>query len=347
MIPKICTLPRGASRSSASHNSYTMRILVIGTGSIGRRHFRNLHALGFRDLAVVRSRRRTDAPQREFFTRYRPKVFYDLRAALAEKPDAVFVCNPTSLHVPAALRAIRSGAHVFIEKPISHSRAGVGALIHEARQRKRILYVGYHFRHHPLLKTAKRLLDAGQLGKIHSARFVTAEYLPGWHPWEDYRKSYAARRDLGGGVVLTQSHDLDLIYWFFGKPRLVTACVRSSGALGIPVDDIAVMTFKTPRCPVVVSYLDYLSRLPVKGFAISGSRGLLEWDYHGNFLRLAPVRGKARVMKTPRGFERNDMYLAELRDFLRCMRQGKQPATNGEAGAAVLNMALGAMSTKR
>ncbi len=345
MIPRTWTVSKSGWRNSASLD--VMNILIVGTGSIGRRHFRNLHALGFRKLAVVRSKHRMDGPQREFFAKYRPRVFYDLATALAERSDAMVVSNPTSLHVRTARVAIRAGAHVFIEKPISHSRSGVAELLREARRRKLIVYMGYHFRHHPLLKAAKRLLDAGKLGKLHSARFITGEYLPGWHPWEDYRKGYAARRDLGGGVVLTQSHDLDLISWFFGKPRLVAADVRSSGALGIPVDDIAVITFATPRCPVVVSHLDYLSRPPVKEFTISGSRGRLEWDYQGNFLRLVLANGKARTMKLPTGFKRNDMYVAEIKDFIRCIRQGRKPETDGQAGAAVLEIALGAMDARR
>ncbi|OHA08589.1 MAG: hypothetical protein A3B37_01815 [Candidatus Sungbacteria bacterium RIFCSPLOWO2_01_FULL_59_16] len=324
-----------------------MKFLVVGTGSIGRRHFGNLRALGYRDIAVVRSKRRMDAPQREFFRKYQPRVFYDLGAALAEKPDAVFVCNPTSLHMPTARRAIRAGSHVFIEKPVSHSRAGIDQLLREARKRRRIIYVGYHSRHHPLLKTAKRFLDSGKLGKLHSARFVTGEYLPGWHPWEDHRRGYAARRDLGGGVVLTQSHDLDLIYWFFGKPRSVTAVVRNSGTLGIDADDIAAITFSTPRCPVVVSYLDYLSRPPVKQFTISGDRGHLEWRSYANELHLIAANGKIRIMKTPRDFERNDMYVAEAKDFIRCIRQGRRPAVDGEAGRTVLEMAIAAKEASR
>ena len=324
-----------------------MKFLVVGTGSIGRRHFGNFWSLGYRDVAVVRSRRRMDVPQREFFRKYQPRVFYDFSIALREKPDAVFVCGPTSLHVATAFRAVRAGAHVFIEKPISHSLAGVDQLIHEARRRRKIIYVGYHFRHHPLLKTAKRFLDSGKLGRIHSARFVTAEYLPGWHPWEDYRRGYAARRDLGGGVVLTQSHDLDLIYWFFGKPKSVTAVVKNSGTLGIDADDVAAITFNTPRCPIVVSHLDYLSRPLVKQFAISGDRGHLEWRSHANELHFTAANGKIRIMKTPRGFERNDMYVAEAKDFIRCLTQGGRPATDGAAGRAVLEMILAAKQASR
>lgn len=325
-----------------------MKFLIVGTGSIGRRHFGNLRSLGYRDIAAVRSRRRMDAPQREFFRKYQPRVFYDLKTALAaENPDAVFICNPTSLHVSTARSAIRAGAHVFIEKPISHTRAGIDALLREARQRRRIIYVGYHFRHHPLLKIAKRLLDSGKLGKLHTARFITAEYLPGWHPWEDYRKGYAARRDLGGGVVLTQSHDLDLIYWFFGRPLSVLADVCHSGSLGINVDDVAAMIFITGRCPITFSYLDYLARPPLKHFVISGSRGHLKWDYYRNTLRIVPPNGKVRLIKSPSGFVRNHMYLAELKNFIRCIRRGTQPAVDGEAGRTVLWMALGAKEASR
>ena len=149
------------------------RILLSGAGSIGRRHFGNLRSLGYRDIAVLRSKRRMDVPQRKFFYKYQPPVFYDLKTALAEKPDAVLVCNPTSLHVSTACAAVRAGSHVFIEKPISHRQTGVDALLREARESKKIIYVGYHFRHHPLLKTTKRIIDSGKLGKLHADRFIT------------------------------------------------------------------------------------------------------------------------------------------------------------------------------
>lgn len=317
-----------------------MKFLIVGTGSIGRRHFKNLVSLGRHHVAVVRSKRHMDAPQREFLDKYRPQVFYNLKAALVGKPDAVLVCNPTSLHVSTARLAISAGSHVFIEKPISHTRAGIDSLLREARKRKKIIYVGYHFRHHPLLKIAKLILDSGKLGRLHAARFATGEYLPAWHPWENYRKGYAGRSDLGGGVVLTQSHDLDLIQWFFGKPKRVGAAVRNSGALGIDTDDSAAITFAAVKCPVVMSHLDYLTRPPTKNFVISGSKGNLYWDYYKNELRFTRPDGKMRVMKSPAGFERNDMYVAELQDFIGCIRRGTGPASDGYSGWSALEMAL-------
>lgn len=322
--------------------SYGMKFLIVGTGSIGRRHYKNLLALGYRDVAVVRSKRRMDQPQKEFFAECRPRVFFDVKKALAEKPDAVFVCNPTSLHVSTARSAVEAGAHVFIEKPISHTSVGVDQLLREAARRRKVVYVGYNFRHHPLLKIAKRHIDRGVIGRLHSARFVTGEYLPGWHPWEDHRKAYAGRKDLGGGVVLTQSHDLDLIHWFFGSAKIVSAVVRNSGALGIDTDDNAILVFSTPRCPVAASHLDYLSRPAIKHFTISGSTGSMKWDYYGNILRVKRPNGRIRVIAAPKGFERNHMYFAELKDFIRCIRYGSTPESDGRSGKAVLEMALAA-----
>lgn len=319
-----------------------MKFLIAGTGSIGRRHYKNLLALGYRNVAVVRSKRRMDQPQREFVAEYRPRIFFDVKKALAERPDAVFVCNPTSLHIPTARSAVKAGAHVFIEKPVSHTSDGVDELLREAARRRKVVYVGYNFRHHPLLKIAKRYIDKGAIGQLHSACFVTGEYLPGWHPWEDHRKAYAGRKDLGGGVVFTQSHDLDLIHWFLGPAKIVSAIVRNSGALGIDTDDNAVLVFSTPRCPVAVSHLDYLSRPASKHFTISGSTGTVEWDYYGNILRVKRANGKVRVIAAPKGFERNQMYFDELKDFMRCIRRGLTPESDGKSGRAVLEMALAA-----
>jgi len=317
-----------------------MKFLVVGTGSIGRRHFRNLHALGIRELAVVRSKRRMDKPQRKFFTTYRPRAFYDLALALAEKPDAVVVCNPTSLHVSTARAAIHASAHVFIEKPISHSLAGIDSLIREAKKRRRIIFVGYHFRYHPQLIAIKRLLEKKSLGVVFAARFTTGEYLPDWHPWENYRKGYAARRELGGGVVLTQSHDLDTAFWFFGKPHSVMASMRTSGLLKLNVDDTAEMVFSLEHCPAVSIHLDYLARPPEKRLEIFGSRARLEWDYHKGSLRVINHAGGIRRILLPKRFERNRLYLAEVKDFIACLRRKRQPDSNGVSGQAVLKMCL-------
>ena len=99
--------------------------------------------------------------------------------------------------------------------------------------------MGFQFRFHPGLLRCRELIDAGRIGKPLSFRAEWGEYLPGWHPWEDYRKSYSARKDLGGGVLLTLSHPLDYIRWFFGDPEWIWAMNGKISDLELDVDDIA------------------------------------------------------------------------------------------------------------
>lgn len=311
-----------------------MLFLIVGLGSIGRRHYRNLSAFGYTDIAVVRSKPQMDSEQKAFFKEFHPKVFYDLGEALQEKPDAVFITNPTSVHLTAARQAVTAGAHVFIEKPISHTSAGVASFLANAQRKRRVVYVGYHFRHHPQLKTIKRLIQKNALGSVFHARFTTGEYLPGWHPWEDYRKGYAARRDLGGGVLLTQSHDIDTALWLFGNPTRVEGVARRSGHLATSADDTADLILHYRQALTVSIHLDYLATPPVKRLEIYGTQGNVRWNYHTATLDIG--QGKRMRSTQLKNFERNAMYVEELREFIRCITTKREPESDGVAGARVL-----------
>src|SRR5690349_3403629 len=172
-----------------------MRALVVGLGSIGRRHARNWAALQLGPLAVCRQHR---SPQPEPLG-LQAAEYDDLDRALAcEHPDVVFVTNPTSLHVTTACAAVQAGAHVFVEKPLGNSLEGLRQLLDLSCATHRLVMVGYNLRFHPGLARFKALLEANAVGRIVSARAEVGEYLPDWHPWEDYRHGYAGRRELGG-----------------------------------------------------------------------------------------------------------------------------------------------------
>src|SRR5260370_445438 len=209
-----------------------MRALVVGLGSIGRRHARNWAALGLGPVAVGRQ---TNAPQPEPLG-IDVREVTDLDTALADQPDVVLVTNPTSLHVETACKALQAGAHVFVEKPISHVLTGVADLIQEAERRHKVLMVGYNLRFHPGLIRFKELLEQGAVGTPVSARAEAGEYLPDWHPWEDYRASYSGRADLGGGALLTFSHELDSLCWVLGAPSRVTGMAAHASSLELDTE---------------------------------------------------------------------------------------------------------------
>ena len=236
------------------------KILICGLGSIGQRHYKNLLSLGYRNIIVYRTKKGSNQGRVDSFsTEYKPVVFTDLDAALFENPEVVFVTNPTSLHVPTALKAAQRGAHLFIEKPISH------ALDNDLKKLERVVkskslkvFVAYQFRFHPLMRKIKEIVNDKKLGNILSVSVMMGERVIDWHPWENYKKSYSSKRDLGGGVVLTQSHDLDYLTWVFGRVKSVKALGGSKGELGIDVEDTVDMLIDFEIGVKALVHLDYV-----------------------------------------------------------------------------------------
>ena len=194
-------------------------ILIAGLGSAGRRHLANLRSLGWPSIRLYRTGRstRSDAELAGI------PVDHDLSTALARRPIAVIVSNPTALHVPLALDAARAGAHLFIEKPLSHDLTGIADLESLVAASGLTALVGFQLRFNPGLRQIRTWLRANAIGTVVSAQVHWGEYLPDWHPWEDHRQSYSARADLGGGVVLTLIHPLDYLHWLFGPVRRTQA----------------------------------------------------------------------------------------------------------------------------
>jgi predicted dehydrogenase len=324
------------------------RILVSGVGSAGERHLRNLLALGQEDIAVHRSRglpfRTLD---REFTS------FDDLGRALAEwRPEVVLVTGPTALHLPVATAAAEVGAHVFVEKPLAGSTEGVDRLETALARSGRSLMVGYMLRFHPLLRQVKSWLDDGTLGRPLHWRSTWGEYLPDWHPWEDYRESYAARRDLGGGPALTFSHDLDLALWLFGD--VLQACSLPMPAAPLAMDGRPGVDLLLRHAGGVLAnlHLDFWQRPPQRAYEIVGTKGRATLDYYaGTLTRHAHPDGDAvtpreldvatpvEVVHVPRGWDRNNMFVAELEHFLGCLERGEPPAPGLAEGLASAGLA--------
>jgi predicted dehydrogenase len=317
--------------------------LVAGSGSTGLRHFRNLGGLGVGRLAFLRSGQRItleplpDAPQE-----------VDLARALKHPPLAVVVCNPTAAHLEVALAAARAGCHLFIEKPLSHSREGVEELVHEVRSRGLVAAVGFQYRFHPGLRQAKRWLDEGAIGEVVSARVDWGEYLPGWHPGEDWRRGYAARPDLGGGVILTLCHPFDYLHWLLGAIESVAAEVSRTDILGLDVEDTATIALRIRSGGLATVTLDYLRRPRAHRLEILGRWGRIAWSDEDGTAHLHDA-GSGRVWSCPPppAFERNTMFVDEMRQFLACLDGREVPACPLEDGVRALDVALAAREAAR
>ena len=333
-----------------------MKILFCGLGGIGQRHLRNLRQLLGDELQVhayrVRGQRiklrdnLTVDEGADLERDYAIVVHHDLSEALVEKPAAAFICNPNSQHVPVALECVRAGVPVFMEKPLASDLAGIDQLLAEVEQRHLPFHVGYNFRFHPGLQRLKALLESGFFGRLLSVRSEIGEYLPNWHRYEDYRQMYAARADQGGGVVLSQIHEMDLIYWFFGLPRSIVTHGGQLSHLEIDVEDTASSLMRCDNAmgsfPILL-HQDYLQRPPVRCFKIVGDAGYAEIDLLANRLRVYGADGELSEENDFAGFVRNDMFLAQARHFLDCVNGSATPQVSLHDGLQSLRLALAAL----
>ncbi|TET81643.1 MAG: Gfo/Idh/MocA family oxidoreductase, partial [Anaerolineales bacterium] len=315
-----------------------MRFIICGLGSIGRRHLRNLMALGQHDVILYRTGKST-LPDDELSGL---QVEYDLATALDRwQPDAVVVANPTSMHLEAAIPAAEAGCHLLIEKPISHSLEGIDNLRTGLKTGGGRALVGFQFRFHPGLIAAKRLLEDEAVGRPISVRAHWGEYLPDWHPWEDYRLSYSARADLGGGVVLTLCHPFDYLGWIFGEVMTVKAEVGSISDLGLEVEDTAEITLTFKNGPLASVHLDYNQRPASHWLEIIGNKGTIRWDNADGVVHWwSTEKAGWQMIPAPKDFERNTMFLHEMRHFLNIIVGKEQPICSLEDGIRALEIAL-------
>ncbi len=330
-----------------------MRILIAGLGAIGQRHARNLRALHGKGVELLAFRRRrlrhvvTESLQADSSRNVEAEldltVFENLDEALAARPDAVFVCTPSSQHIEIAQRAADAGCHLFIEKPVSHTLHGVEALRDTVASRRLVALVGCQWRYHPCVRWLRDLLQSDTLGRLTRAEIDYAEYLPDWHPYEDYRTSYAARADLGGGVVLTQIHDYDLAWWLFGPMSGVTASGGHLSTLEIDVEDTVQARLEGKAVPVCVRQT-FASRPPRRVINVTGERGSVTVD-----LLAGRVSTDVDGVSAPsfEGYQRNQMFMDEARHFSACVTGHAQPAVPLDEGIAVLRLAVAVKNAMR
>jgi predicted dehydrogenase len=332
-----------------------MKILMIGLGGIGQRHVRNLRSLFGDSIEIIAYRVRrqmhvitpamgADA-SRSVEAEYAIHSFSSLDEALAEQPDVAFVCNPSSMHVPVALACLRAGCDLFIEKPLTDSMDGASELICEAAQRQAIAMVGYQLRFHPCLRKLSEIIESGILGNLLSARAIVGEYLPNWHPYEDYRQSYAARADHGGGVILTQIHEFDYLYSLFGLPQRLYTLGGHWSELEIDVEDTAstLMEFQLGvRALPVHLHQDYLQRPPQRYCEVIGDRGRVIMDIAGLTVTVFTRDSKTPQIYDYQGFERNQLFIDQLNHFIECVRTRERPIVDLSDGLQSLRMALAA-----
>lgn len=257
-----------------------MKLAIVGLGSIGKRHKQNLETLGHKIIDN-----------------------YD-------QAEGFLICNPTSKHVETALQLIKFIRAIFIEKPISHNLDNLDKLTSN-------ILVGYCLRFDKSLREFKEKVDKLDKTKIKSVKIVCQSWLPDWRPKNDYHQSYSAKKELGGGVLLDLSHEIDYVLWFFGPVKTVRAKLQMAPELNIETEAKANLELDFVsgiKAEMYLSYADHESKRFCEITTISDQT--LRWDFKPN----------------------NEMYIEEMKHFIKVIEGKEKPFISVEDGVKVLKV---------
>jgi predicted dehydrogenase len=327
--------------ASPSKSISDLSIAVVGLGSIGKRHLENLGRLGVARRTVVR---RAIGANLAFEPPPGVAVVHSAGEALMYGLDAAIICTPTAMHVDTAAEYLSAGVAVLIEKPISHRLEEAERLLELARRQTAQAGMAYVMRYYPAYRLARQLVSDGRLGRVLYAKAWFEAYLPDWHPWEDYRQGYAARRELGGGALPTLDHELDFLNWCFAAPELADGWSGRSGALEIDADDWATVAIRYAGGIAASCMFSLCRRDRSRGFELVGDQASLSFNFETG--KLMELRGaESQTLWDGAAYDLNDAYLAMLQDALAAVADRRPFPVGLDAGVQALRIAASVRST--
>ena len=314
------------------------RVLIVGLGSIGKRHLRLARELlSDADIRVLRHQVCDLIPE------HANGCFSSLEQAVDFAPQLAVIASPATFHLSAALPLARAGVHLLVEKPLSASPDGVLQLLEICREQKTVLLTGYNLRFLPSLQRFRDLLNGNVIGRVLSVRCEIGQYLPSWRPDADYRLGVSARRELGGGALLELSHELDYLRWIFGEVECVHAMLSRQSGLELDVEDTAHLLLGfVPDADghqlIGTVNLDFIRHDTTRLCTAIGENGSLRWNGLTGVVEQFEAGSKAWRELFCQPHQRDDSYLAEWRHFLACVSGQESPLITGEEGLRVLQI---------
>ncbi len=300
------------------------KILFIGLGGAGQRHLRIFRDILPAETELIAYRRTSTTPllrpdftvdgSRSLEAAYGVKVLDTLPKAFAERPDLAVISTPTACHLEPMLMAAEAGCGVFVEKPWAQNLTGFGKFRTQIEAKNLSFQISFQRRFHPLIARARKTLASGLIGRPVAANFIVFSDVRAWHPYEDWRNLYAVRADLGGGVLLTEIHEIDLAYWFFGLPQAVFCSGGNRSGVPLEVEDTVQISLLYPGLCVGIT-LCFMHTKPSRSFHIAGSEGHIAWDAKDNRLLLSSRASGAEESSDP-GYPNDAMFIAQAQQFL-------------------------------
>ena len=308
-------------------------LAIVGLGSIGRRHLRLISEIRPDiKIIVVRSGHGSACDEEKMAV----KITDSIGDAIKEGIQAAIISSPATLHLKQSLELAKNGIHLLIEKPISHTSDRVKELLKIVNENRITTMVGYVLRYDLGAIKFKNWLDNKIKGKILHARIECGSYLPDWRPDQDYRKTVSALSELGGGVLLELSHEIDYLYWFFGKPKDVQAQIRNSGTLDINVEDQVDLLMTSEQGYCISVQIDFNRRHVERKCKVLTTEGELIWDAVNKNVTWKGVNKEQS--KYEYNNERNSIYRKQLEVFFDCIENDNDPIVTVKDGINVISL---------
>jgi len=312
-----------------------MKILIVGAGSIGRRHISNLNLLGYKNIDVVDpNEERLKYVAKNFEIN---RTYKRLDDALDNFYNVAFILTPPSLHIPVAIELAKNGVHLFIEKPLSNSMKDIDKLSNLIDKNRLTVMIGYNQRFNIGIKEIRKFLP--KMGRVYYIRSEVGQYLPDWRPWQDYRNSYTARKELGGGILLDASHEIDYVLWLVGKEvKKVSGIYKKVSSLQIDVEDLAELFIEFENETIASIHMNMIERGYNRYVKVIGEKGSLEYNFKSKEFSYYNADDRVIYKKIYENFDLNQTYIDEIKHFFECIKLKKKPLVTLEDGKKVLDI---------
>jgi len=317
-----------------------MKFLIIGCGSIGSRHAQNLKKLGIKnlilcDLDIKRAKLLgKKIGSTNFYTSYQEAVQKnsDITAAI--------ISTPTIFHMDSSIYLAKHNINLFIEKPLSNSLRKTKEFSSIVKKSGIIVMMGHSYMFEKGFKKLKSLLFKKIIGNIYFVNYMQGQYLPDWHPWEDYRKEYTARKDLGGGALLTlTSHTFYILEWLFGRIISINGMiVQNTKSLDVDVDDSVCLLLQTDTGLIIQTQNNFIVRVHNHELVIEGSKGRLEYNFVSQKIILLKNKSKPKIFRV--NANNNSRFIDEMKYFINSIKKNSVDENlNLESGLRFMKLA--------
>jgi spore coat polysaccharide biosynthesis protein SpsF len=294
--------------------------LIIGAGSIGQRHILNLKKIGIINITALRSKK-------GHFKQLPKNLGVDevdsWEEAINIKPDIAIISNPSSLHIDSALKVSSHVKGIFIEKPLSNSMSHCNQLIESLDTEKTTSFIGHNLMFHPIVKKIIEFINGNDIGEIINIQCQVGQWLPDWHPYEDYTQAYYAKKDLGGGVALSLIHEIHLALELAGLPMHVIGEITEYKQLNLDVDVCSDLMIKHKSGAVSQIHLDFLQRPSHRNGTITFEKAWLSYDFSKMEITAQRINEQPYQLFQNDDYDPNTMYINQMKEFISLVEEGR------------------------